>query len=207
MVDVLQQGVNALQDIVKALHDADKTNTVLVYATIALALATIIFGILDRWRQERERFERVRAWLVIDGPNPIQVILPNGGKISWDLWNQSQTQYNVIPKAVVLGLKITNTGIRPAQNIREAFIEKGDLFEKDELTAVTEPDTQMDLGPNQIVYRPHEISWEKWQQMTDEKPIFVGLSITYYNGKKLCHSGTIYRLIRGQWHVIYSWYD
>ena len=79
----ISQALNPLQDIAKALHDADQANVVLAGATIALAISTIGFGLWDRKRQNAERFERVRPWITITEPRPLQVIFQSGQAMEW----------------------------------------------------------------------------------------------------------------------------
>ena len=66
----IDQAVNALQDIAKALHDAQNVNIALVSATVSIAIVTILFGLWDMRRQHKEHFERVRPWIIIEEPYP-----------------------------------------------------------------------------------------------------------------------------------------
>lgn len=202
----IDQAINALQEIGKALHDADRTNIILVCATIILAVSTIIFGIWDRKRQNDERFERVRPWITIMGPTTHSVVFEDGTSRPWEEFRTRGQTDKGLPKQVILIMYLKNTGIRPAITLRSSDIVDDKSFTREDLEKQKEKDMNMDLGPNQEQALPYLIDWKKWTE-SFEKPIFIGTRISYNNGRERSHSGLIYKIIPNFSELIITWYN
>jgi hypothetical protein len=216
-MSILESGVNALESIAKSLENSNQTELVLVGATIATVIFTIVFGVLhyrgskkqveESWRrQDSEHFERVRPWIVIEGPVPAQVTLENGNKISWKRYNDTPPRDRQPISIITVIMSFSNTGERPAKNLKKTVNAVNDSFTREELEKKQEEDLHMDLGPNQLTSQTFEIPWESWRKL-DEYAIFLGLRVSYDNGKTRSYSGAIFKFSSGQWESIAGWYD
>lgn len=201
----IDQAINALQDIVKALHDADGVNIALVSATLSLVIVTIFFGLWDRSRQNKEHFERVRPWITIEGAIPVQVIHENGDADTWN--NFMETPIPNRPKIthVVYDSKFTNTGISIAHDLQVINIRKDEPITKEELQNQQEKIMHLALTPNQSRNISLKITSERWLEITT-KPLYIGIQISYFNGKTRSQSGIISKVIRGQIEAVEMWY-
>lgn len=226
MYYIFEQGVNALQDIAKALHDADRTNIYLVISTAILAGATIIFGILDGRRKDRqirkseerqdqqfkkqfqmqddEQFERLRPWITITEPVPVQVIFQSDQAMGWDRYLQIQEQTKT-PSKVRISSKFTNTGFRPARKLKKIGFARDGATTREEVENMKEDELDMDMGPDQLHYHFYDIPWESYNN-SNQKPLYFILRISYENGRYRSYSGVIYKLSRTISQPVTVWY-
>ena len=202
----IDQAISALQDIVKALHDGDNTNTVLVIATIVLAIATIGFGLWDRTRQNTERFERVRPWITLEHAKPAQVFFSNGESLLWDRFRSRDPSDRREPVKITCTIKYTNTGLRPALNLARKDYGGFTSITKQEFLAKQEELMDIDLGPNSEQFIPFTMGWGDWLE-SENRPLFMALSLSYDNGKTRSHSGIICRVKKTFSEILSSWYD
>lgn len=203
--DQISNSLTPLQDISRTLNHTDTTNTYLVIFTAILAIATIGFGFWDRKRQYDERFDRERPWMTIDGPTPLQVVFANNQNMSWEKFNESSGR-DIPPITVKVGMRFTNTGVRPARNLKSIDWTGFNPINKETLQNGPEKDMNMDFGPNQIQHYSFDVNWNMWQNLI-EQPIFFALQISYDNGRSRSYSGVIYQLTKGGYVSISSWYS
>lgn len=210
----LDQAITALQSIAKALNDANNTNSELVVFTAILAFSSIAFGFMTlrktssqirkaEERQEKEHFERVRPWVVVDGPVPAQVIFEDGNAIPWEDFNKYQTNLPVVK--VLMQYTYTNRGIKIARDLKQIRLPKDEPFSKEVVQNEKELDVKMDLGPNQSQHTNVEIPWNRWEKL-DNLPLYMGYQISYDNGRNRSTSGSIYKIFPRGSSVIETWY-
>jgi len=221
----IDQAINALQDIARALDKADQTNTNLVSVTLLLAISTIVFGCLSVWftnrqvarseqkqekrfqeqlkKQDDEYFERTRPWIVISELTPTDVTYANGSNMSWEQYQKIPLSFPIV--SVTLQLIYTNNGIRVANNIKKIHIGKNEIFTKEELQKETEKDHHLTLGPNHTQHGNFVMKWERWQQL-DTNPFYIGYQISYDNGRGRSESGFIAKVGSFRAETLESWY-
>jgi hypothetical protein len=220
MFQFFQQGVDALQDIAKALHDADRTNIVLAGSTIVLAIATIIFGIFDKKRTNKqirnsekraddEHFERVRPWIIIESPLPEQVVFSDETSMLWDEFNEAVRKDPSIStsiKIVKYVIKFTNRGARVAKNLKKIQDFEGPLTTRQIFESKPEIDMHTDLGPTQSQNSILIFTLYEYLNLNDN-PRYISYRISYGNGRTRSVSGIMYKITLDQTTQLEAWYD
>lgn len=220
MFQLLEQGVSALQDIARSLENADRTNIVLAGSTIALALATVIFGILDRRktnehirkseiRADNEHFERVRPWIIIQSPLPEQAVFSDETSMLWPEFIV-ESRKGLVPiskiKLIKYAIKFTNVGTRVAKNLKKIQdFEGSTLTTRKEFENQPEEDMHTDLGPNQSQNAILIFSIDEYLNL-NRKPRYVSYRISYDNGRTRSVSGIMYQITLDQVTQIDAWY-
>ena len=211
----ISQALAPLQDIAKALQDSDRTNFYLVIFTALAVATTIMFGLWDRRRtnrqirrsedrQDDEHFERVRPWVVIEAPIAFQVVYQGNSAQPYD--DYMKTPRDLPVQTVSIAFLYSNKGQRVAHNLKEIRHSAFKEFTRQEFENINEIETKMSLAPEQVQTTSLTLTMQRWVKL-DKEPIYLGLRISYDNGRGRSVSGGIYKFSNIGAQIIETWYS
>ena len=149
--------------------------------------------------------ERLRPWIFISGPQPIQVIYTNGATEIWADFQLRPPNQHLPVHSVRIGIPWENAGTRVAKNLRLANITSDVRIERTDFENVQEEIVRREIAPGQKFERHFNLDWNRWINIINNS-LWIGFSVSYDNGTTRCFSGGIYEMVVGIHLIQDAWY-
>lgn len=214
-MQILERGVFALESIAKAIENSNQTELWLVIISLITAISSIVFGIISlkksenqikkSWeKQEAEHFERVRPWIVIKTPIPFQVEYDKSTE-SYEVHIKRSYEEQIQAKTITIAFLYSVKGQRVANNLKRLHHNAFQPFTKEEFVKMEETPLHMSLAPEQEQSFLLHIPYSDWVQLKTQ-PVFLGIQLSYDNGKDRSVSGGLYKLSNIGFELLSIWY-
>lgn len=213
MYYLFERGVQALESIANSIQHPSITDWGIFIATIAtvgVGIGSLLIAKRqieqEGKRRDVEHFERVRPWVIIQEPLLSHVVTIDREVISIDEYNHTPKESKKKLAEIRINFRYVNMGSRVANHLHDINKDSFVPFAKAELQKEKEVDMKIALGPTQSHTKMFITSIENWLN-TKEHPIYLGLQISYDNGKGKSMSGAIYKMSTEMTEIITTWYE
>ena len=146
--------------------------------------------------------------ITFDAPSPAKVHLSRGTSMSYEGWNKIPEDQRPEINSVEFWITIKNIGGNTAENITALFLQKDEMFSRQDIENEKNADKrvllpELDLG--EFYYWNFEISWDRFVRL-EKNNLFVGLLISYDKYETRNHSGIIFEIGKGGGYTMDEWF-
>ena len=147
--------------------------------------------------------------ITFDTPSPAKVHLQDGTSLGYEVWNNIPIDQRPKVNSVEFWITIKNIGGNTAKNITSLFIQKEEIFYRNNMKIEGKiPHKQVlfpELAPGEFYYYDFEISWDQFVKLR-ENNLFVGLLASYDKYETRGCSGIIFGIGEGGNYTMDEWF-
>lgn len=146
--------------------------------------------------------------ITFDTPSPAKVHLSRGTSISYEGWSKIPEDQRPEINSVEFWIAIKNIGGNSAKNITALFLQKDEMFSRQDMEKEKNAGKQVllpELTLGEFYYWNFEISWDRFVRL-EKNNLFVGLLISYDKHETRDHSGIIFGIGKDGGYTMDEWF-
>ncbi|MGI0066038.1 MAG: hypothetical protein ACREAT_04675, partial [Nitrosotalea sp.] len=149
--------------------------------------------------------------ITFDTPSPAKVHLEHGTSIGYETWIEIPEEQRPKVDSVEFWIAIKNIGGNTAKNITSLFIQKDEIFSRQDMKVAEEGKTidkqalLPELASGEFYYCDFEIPWNQFVKL-EKNNLFVGLLVSYDKHETRSLSGIIFGIEKGGNYTMDEWF-
>lgn len=206
---------NIQEKIPTTLQTFDKSlQNILFLPIVGIFIIGIIGYLLYSVRRAQKNISVARheslPLITFDTPSPAKVHLQDGTSVGYEVWNNIPEDQRPKANSIEFWITIKNIGGNTAKNITALFIQKEEIFSRQDMKIEAEktPNKQMllpELNPGEFYYYDFEISWDQFVKL-GKNNLIVGLWTSYDKHEVKGCSGIIFGISEGGNYTLDEWF-